>query len=94
MTARRSPLSRRQREVLTLAANGNTAAQIGAWLWVTPDTVNTTLQNAYRNLGVHDRAHAVAVAIRLGLIDLEAVTIPDRLADGARSRREARQNAA
>lgn len=78
MAPRKSPLSRRQREVLTLVANGNNADQIAAWLWVTRDTVNTTLQYAYRNLGVHDRAHAVAVALRLGLIDIEAVAVPER----------------
>ncbi|MCY0928350.1 helix-turn-helix transcriptional regulator [Streptomyces sp. H27-H1] len=81
---RRRILTRRQIEVLTLAANGNTAAQIAAWLWVTPDTVNTTLQNAYRNLGVHDRAQAVAVALRLQLIPLTEIRIPDELLERVR----------
>lgn len=69
-------LTRRQREVLLLAANGNTAEEIGRLLWVTPNTVNTVLAAAYRALGVHDRAHAVAVALALGELGLDDIHVP------------------
>jgi LuxR family transcriptional regulator of spore coat protein len=77
VTAPARILTRRQIQVLTLAANGNSAADIGRWLWVTPDTVNGVLRYAYRALGVTDRAHAVAVALRLGLIGLEEIRLPE-----------------
>lgn len=64
--APRRPLTARQREVLTLVANGNTNARIGEQLWITTETVNTILRAAYRTLHAHDRAHAVALALRLG----------------------------
>jgi DNA-binding CsgD family transcriptional regulator len=69
-------LTRRQREVLALAANGNTSAAIGRRLGISPDTVNTILGAAYRTLGAHDRAHAVALALRLGDLTLEQIRIP------------------
>lgn len=73
------PLTARQVEVLRLVANGNSAAEIGRWLWIEPCSVQTVLRNAYRALGVNDRAHAVAVAIRLGLIPLDDVHVPAAL---------------
>ncbi|MEV4970609.1 helix-turn-helix domain-containing protein [Streptomyces scopuliridis] len=75
-------LTRRQREVLLLAANGNSNADIGRWLWITPDTVNGILRNAYRALGAGDRAHAVALALRaqeFGLDDIRETAPDDRL---------------
>lgn len=77
LTARSWPLTARQAEVLVLVANGNTAVEIAGWLWVSPNTVNRVLQNAYRNLGVSSGAQAVAVALRLGLIPVEAVRLPE-----------------
>lgn len=71
-----APLTSRQRQVLLLVANGNTAAQIAAELWITTETVNTILRSAYRNLGVHDRAHAVAVSLRRREFDLDAIDLP------------------
>lgn len=74
MTAR---LTRRQREVLLLAANGNTNAAIARWLGVRPHSVAEILTVAYRRLGASDRAQAVAVALRLGLLDLDDIVLPD-----------------
>ena len=62
-------LTRREREVLQLAADGRALAQIAAQLYVSPGTVRSHLQRIHRKLGVRDRASAVAVALRLGLID-------------------------
>lgn len=70
-------LSRRQREVLLLVANGNTNAAIARWLGVTPHSVAEVLTLVYRQLGVADRAQAVAVALRLGLLDLTDIALPN-----------------
>lgn len=72
------PLTRRQREVLLLAANGYTNSQIGHRLGIHPNTVNTILGLAYQNLGARDRAHAVAMAIWTGDITLTELA---RIAD-------------
>jgi len=63
-------LTLRQRQVLTLAAYGNTNIQIGRVLEIAPNTVNRHLVEAYAALGAHDRANAVALAIHGGDISL------------------------
>lgn len=63
-------LTRRQREVLLLVANGNTNAAVAARLQITAGTVNEILGAAYKTLGAQDRAHAVALAIWHGHISL------------------------
>ncbi|MFD4596775.1 LuxR C-terminal-related transcriptional regulator [Streptomyces sp. NPDC058464] len=70
------PLTRRQREILLLAAAGHTNQQIGHRLRISAQGVNRVLGNAYNALGAHDRAHAVALAIWHGeitLADLAAI---------------------
>ncbi|MCX4697027.1 helix-turn-helix transcriptional regulator [Streptomyces sp. NBC_01373] len=71
-------LTRRQREVLALAANGNTNQQIARWLHISRDTVNNILGNAYRTLGAHDRAHAVAIALAVGELGVQQIIVPDQ----------------
>ena len=61
-------LSDREREVLALTAEGLSAPQIGAAMHLSPTTVKSHLHRAYAKLGVSDRAAAVAVAIRSGLL--------------------------
>lgn len=61
-------LSEREHEVLELTARGLSAPQIGAELHLSPTTVKSHLHRAYDKLGVSDRAAAVAVAIRSGLL--------------------------
>lgn len=63
-----SPLSARQHEVLRLAAEGLSGPEIARHLVVQPATVKSHLEQIYRRLGVTDRAAAVAVALRTGLI--------------------------
>lgn len=55
-------LSRRQAEVLSLAAHGRTNAEIVLLLAVAERTVRNTLSAAYEVLGVADRSSAVAWA--------------------------------
>jgi two-component system nitrate/nitrite response regulator NarL len=65
----RPVLSPREREVLTLIAEGLSAPEVGARLHVSPATVKTHLQSLYEKLGVSDRAAAVARAMRVGLLE-------------------------
>ena len=61
-------LTEREIDLLRLVAEGHTNKEIASQLFVSSDTVNGHLDNIYRRLGVSDRAHAVAVALRGGLL--------------------------
>lgn len=63
-------LTRREREVLQQAALGMTNRQIGAALDIAEQTVKNHLSSAMRKLALHDRTHAVVIAIGQGLISL------------------------
>lgn len=65
----RYPITRRELELLCLAANGNTNEMIARHLGITKDTVNGTLRKSYLKLGARDRTHAVAIALIRGLIE-------------------------
>lgn len=62
-------LTGRQREVFQLAADGLSSAQIAERLGIRSGTVASHFEHAYGSLGVHNRAAAIAKALRLGLID-------------------------
>lgn len=61
-------LSDRERDVLELVAAGRTNAQVGAALFIGAATVKTHLQHIFAKLDAADRAAAVAVAYRRGLL--------------------------
>jgi two-component system nitrate/nitrite response regulator NarL len=61
-------LSGRERELLELAAEGITSAEIAKRLCLSPNTVKTYWQRLYEKLGASDRASAIAEAIRRGLL--------------------------
>lgn len=61
-------LTRREAELLTLLGQGKSPADIAAGLGLSSETVRTHTRNIYRKLGVGDRAAAVAVAWREGLV--------------------------
>jgi two-component system nitrate/nitrite response regulator NarL len=65
----RAVLTEREHEVLRLTADGLSSPQIGAELHLSPTTVKSHLHRAYEKLGVSDRAAAVAVAMRSGLLE-------------------------
>lgn len=63
--------SRRELDVLALVAEGQTNAEIGARLHVASETVKSHVQAILEKLGARNRAHAVAIAIRRGLLEPE-----------------------
>jgi DNA-binding NarL/FixJ family response regulator len=62
------PLTQREREVLRLLADGMSNEQMGAELFISPQTVRTHVQKAMAKLGAQTRAQAVASALRESLI--------------------------
>jgi DNA-binding CsgD family transcriptional regulator len=60
----RTPLTRREREVLGLLAGGMSGAQIAAELFLSPETVRTHIRNAMAKLGASTRSQAVALALQ------------------------------
>ncbi|WP_336211920.1 response regulator transcription factor [Nonomuraea sp. LPB2021202275-12-8] len=65
------PLSARELEILRLIAEGNTNREAAARLFISEATVKTHVLHIYAKLGVNDRAAAVAVAFRRGLLNPE-----------------------
>src|SRR3954452_3808304 len=60
-----TPLSKREREVLTLIASGATNREIAERLYLSPHTVKEHASSLYRKLGVKNRAEAARRAERL-----------------------------
>ncbi len=72
-----SDLTRREREILQLVAEGHSNAKLAKMLWVTEQTVKFHLSNVYRKLDVSNRTEAARWAQLNGLLpagghDLEA----------------------
>lgn len=63
------PLTRRQREILQLLADGVSTAGIAHRLGLSAETVRTHTKATLARLGARDRAHAVAIGMRSALID-------------------------
>jgi two-component system response regulator DegU len=63
-----TPLSKREREILQMVANGSTTKEVARDLGISPHTVKTHLERIFEKLGANDRAQAVAIAIRTGLV--------------------------
>jgi DNA-binding NarL/FixJ family response regulator len=59
----------RELQVLQHAAGGLSGGEIAARLSISPATVKRHFENIYAKLSVHDRAAAVACALRAGMID-------------------------
>ena len=64
-------LTKRERDVIRWSAEGKTVEDIGAILGISPHTVGEHLKNIRRKLGTLNAAHTVAVAIRLGELEIE-----------------------
>jgi DNA-binding NarL/FixJ family response regulator len=61
-------LSKREREILQKVADGATTRQVATDLGISPHTVKTHLERIFEKLGANDRAQAVAIAIRTGVV--------------------------
>lgn len=61
-------LTKREIEVLVGMSNGRSNAQIGQELYLSEDTIKTHARRLFRKLGAADRAQAVAIGLRRGLI--------------------------
>jgi DNA-binding NarL/FixJ family response regulator len=68
-TRGRSALTRRQRQILQLYADGHSTAQVAKRLGLSAETVRTHTKAILSRLHARDRAHAVAVALRTSLIE-------------------------
>jgi DNA-binding NarL/FixJ family response regulator len=62
-------LTPRQRQVLSLMAEGKTTREIAYELGLSPFTVKNYIERIYERLGALDRVQAVSTAMREGLID-------------------------
>ncbi len=62
-------LSKREREILQKVAFGATTKEVARELGISPHTVKTHLERIFEKLGANDRAQAVAIAIRSGLVE-------------------------
>ena len=61
-------LTPRELEVLRLITRGLSNAEIGRELFLSEDTVKTHARRLFKKLGASDRAHAVALGFRWGLV--------------------------
>ena len=61
-------LTDREKEILILVSKGCSNVEIGDMLHLSPNTVKNHLKNLFESLGAADRAEAVAIGIRRGLI--------------------------
>ena len=64
----RADLTKREREILQLAAEGHSNAQLARMLWVTEQTIKFHLSNVYRKLNVANRTEAARWAQVHGLV--------------------------
>lgn len=66
-----TPLTSHQIEILRLAANGLTNAEIGQRLFLAPDTVKSHIRRITVKLGAHNRAHIIHLAWQQGYLKHE-----------------------
>ncbi|MDX1468862.1 MAG: response regulator transcription factor [Acidimicrobiia bacterium] len=64
-------LTKRERQVFWLAAEGARKEEIGKRMFISPATARTHLQNVYRKLGVHSQSELMALAARIAEFSTE-----------------------
>ncbi len=62
------PLTRREKEILTLVAEGFTNQEIGKKLFISHRTVDTHRTNIMQKLDIHDVANLVRYAVQRGIV--------------------------
>ncbi len=65
----RGKLTRRQREILQILADGESTTFAARQLGLSEETVKTHTKNALARLGARNRTHAVAIGLREHLLD-------------------------
>ena len=70
-SARAHPLTKREAQILSLVAEGNSNKSIGTDLGISERTVKSHLSSIMSKLGALDRTHAVTTAFRFGLISIQ-----------------------
>jgi len=65
-----SRLTERELEVLRMLSTGANTAEMARSLGITTKTLRNHISNTYHKLGIYDRAQAVIVAVREGLVDV------------------------
>jgi two-component system response regulator DegU len=68
------PLTARETQILGYVANGNTNKRIAMTLQISDQTIKNHVSAIMRKLNANDRAHAVVLAMRRGLVSGEATT--------------------
>ncbi len=71
-------LTRRERDVLELMANGRSNAEIGQALFISTNTVRNHVANLLAKLGARSRGEAVAIAVREGLVVVGSSAVRSR----------------
>lgn len=66
----RLSLTPRELDVLRLVAKGRTNKELASAMFVSEETVKTHMKALFQKLGVHDRAEAVSVSLKRGIIRL------------------------
>ena len=64
-------LSKRESDILKLAAKGKSNCEIGDCLYISVHTVKAHLIEIYRKFKVHNRVQLVIKAIQLGFVSIE-----------------------
>lgn len=62
-------LTKRQREILQLLADGHSTGSAAEQLGLSSETIRTHTKGVLARLSARDRAHAVAIGLRSGVID-------------------------
>ena len=69
-TQRQPSLSNREREIMSLLAEGLTGEEVADRLFLSAETIKTHVRNAMNKLEARNRVHAIAIALRQGEIAL------------------------
>ena len=67
-----TPLSPREKEILTLVAKGKIAKEIAAELHISPHTIYTHRKNILKKLKLTSPTEMIVYALEHGLIDLDS----------------------
>lgn len=65
-----TPLTKREEELLRVLATGVSLTEAAGLLYISVKTVKNHLSSIYQKFGCHDRAQAVLLAARMGIIQI------------------------